>query len=84
MIRAEHITDVEGVRLWIADHDATTGGYRKQYEGWHASMDKDMKILEREVAAISKRVARLAGGWAFAGAMLAYYLPSILSHMIGK
>jgi len=84
MMRAEHITDIEGVRLWIADHDATGTAELRRCDEQYGRLEKAVSAMKIKVDKIERKIWFASGAYVFAGWMITWIVPMIVSHVTGR
>ena len=62
-------TDIESIRMWIAEHDGRIEAWWVQQREWNNRMEERMETLTHRVSSVEKRMMWIAGAFAAIGSL---------------
>jgi len=82
-MKPENIQTPEDIRLWVTKHEAETCACRMRHDKFGDDIERDVVVLKKKVDAIDKKIWFASGAYVFAGWMLTWIVPMIVSHVTG-
>lgn len=70
MAKVERVKTLEDVKVWVADHDATSAAWWQSQREWNERVDKKIADLNVRLTAAERRLIYVAGAASAVGGSL--------------